>query len=364
MADPRSILFGLLPDTNDPLDGRTVVDTIAERDAINTQVIYEGLVIYVKETKLNYTLTNTDPLTWELYQGPQGIQGETGDTGEKGNQGIGGPTGPRGFDGERGEQGVQGDKGDQGELGPAGADGSIGARGPAGNTGLKGDTGDQGPMGNTGADGPKGDTGDSITGPKGDTGADGVKGDTGADGTVGPKGATGDQGERGIDGQTGDTGPKGDTGEMGASGIGLMPFGTSFPIPDPDVDIEFRTFNLTATFEGNTPGIYLVKNGSYELIADTATGGGGSTDAWLEFTRGSSYQYQNADGSTTTGTDATDKDGNTDANYIEIKGPQDTIFYRIETNSVTDIAASAIIRSQNQAGTGKNDGIIVATNTY
>ena len=121
---------------------------------------------------------------------------------------------------------------------------------------------------------------------------------------------------------------------------------------------------LTATFEGNTPGIYLVKDGSYQLIADTATGGGGSTDAWLEFTRGSSYQYQNADGSTTTGTDATDKDGNTDANYIEIKGPQDTIFYRIETNSVTDVAASAIIRSQNQGGTGKNDGIIVATNTY
>ena len=360
----RTILFGFDPDTNEPLDSRLVVDTLAERDALNPQVIYEGMVVYVKETTFQYTLINLNPLDWDIYAGPTGPQGPQGDTGDTGNTG---PSGPRGLQGDKGDQGEQGETGSQGEAGPtgnAGADGSIGGRGPMGATGLKGDDGAQGPMGNTGATGAKGDDGDSITGPKGDTGADGAKGDTGADGTVGPKGDTGDQGERGIDGQTGDPGPKGDTGEMGASGIGLMPFGTSFPIPDPDVDIEFRTFNLTATFEGNTPGIYLVKNGSYELIADTATGGGGSTDAWLEFTRGSSYQYQNADGSTTTGTDATDKDGNTDANYIEIKGPQDTIFYRIETNSVTDVAASAIIRSQNTGGTGKNDGIIVATNTY
>ena len=364
MANPRPILFGLLPDTNDPLDGRLVVDTIADRDSINTQVIYEGMVVYVKSNKTNYTLIDTTVLTWKEYEGPQGIQGEKGDTGEKGNQGIGGPTGPRGFDGEKGDQGITGDKGEQGEIGPQGRDGNQGSKGDSGIQGDAGPTGADGADGNTGPAGPKGDDGDSITGPKGDTGDQGPMGDTGADGTVGPKGDKGDQGERGIDGQTGDTGPKGDTGEMGASGIGLMPFGTSFPIPDPLVDIEFRTFNLTATYEGNTPGIYLVKNGSYELIADTATGGGGSTDAWLEFTRGSSYQYQNADGTTTKGADATDANGNTNAKYIEINGPQSTIFYRIENISVAGEAKSAIIRSQNIGGTGKNDGIIVATNTY
>ena len=270
----RTILFGFDPDTNEPLDSRLVVDTLAERDALNPQVIYEGMVVYVKETTFQYTLINLNPLDWDIYagptgpQGPQGIQGDTGNTG---------PSGPRGLQGDQGDQGEQGETGSQGEAGPtgnAGADGSIGGRGPMGATGLKGDDGAQGPMGNTGATGAKGDDGDSITGPKGDTGADGAKGDTGADGTVGPKGDTGDQGERGIDGQTGDTGPKGDTGEMGASGIGLMPFGTSFPIPDPDVDIEFRTFNLTATYQGNPPGIYLVKDGTYQLIGDTGGGGG------------------------------------------------------------------------------------------
>ena len=360
----RTILFGFDPDTNDPLDSRLVVDTITDRDSINSQVIYEGMVVYVKEDQTNYTLTNVTSLTWIKYEGPQGPQGETGPTGSTGNVGA---TGPRGIQGESGSQGLKGDTGttgEKGDTGEKGETGGIGGRGPTGATGLKGDTGIAGPMGNTGPAGIKGDDGASITGPKGDTGDPGPMGDTGADGTVGPKGDTGDQGEQGIQGQTGNTGAKGDTGSMGASGIGLMPYGTSFPIPDPLVDIEFRTFNLTETFEGNTPGIYLVKDGSYQLIADTATGGGGSTDAWLSFTRGSGYQYQTATGGTTEGNDATDKDGNTDASYIEIYGPQDTIFYRIETNSVTDVAESAIIRSQNQAGTGKTNGIIVATNTY
>ena len=307
MADPRSILFGLLPDTNDPLDGRTVADTIAERDAINPQVIYEGLVVYVKETKLNYTLTNTDPLTWELYQGPQGIQGETGDTGEKGNQGIGGPTGPRGFDGERGEQGVQGDKGDQGELGPAGADGSIGARGPKGNTGTEG-----------------------------------IQGDPGADGIDG------------VDGDIGETGPKGDTGEMGASGIGLMPYGTSFPIPDPAVDIEFRTFNLTATFEGNEPGIYLVKNGSYQLIANTGSGGGSGGDLFVDITKGGTFLM--ADGTKLpSGTDATDNRGNSDARYNTVIYGGTTYYWIQEVG----LPKASIIRTGNIT-----DGAIAASKTY
>ena len=359
----RTILFGFDPDTNDPLDSRLVVDTLADRDALNSQIIYEGMVVYVKETKFQYTLINLTPMDWDIYAGPTGPQGPIGLTGDTGNTG---PSGPRGLQGDKGDQGEQGETGSQGETGPtgnAGADGSIGGRGPTGATGLKGDDGIQGPMGNTGATGAKGDDGDSITGPKGDTGSQGPMGDTGADGSVGPQGEQGDQGVQGIQGQTGNTGAKGDTGEMGASGIGLMPYGPSFPIPDPLVDIEFRTFYLTSIHEGNNPGVYLVINGSYQLIADTG-GGGGSTDAWLSFTRGSGYQYQTATGTTTKGSDATDATGNTDANYVEIYGPQDTIFYRIENNTAAGVAKSAIIRSQNTAGTGKNDGIIVATNTY
>ena len=360
----RTILFGFDPDTNDPLDSRLVVDTLAERDNLNSQIVYEGMVVYVKETTFQYTLINLNPMDWDIYAGPTGPEGPQGIQGDTGNTGASGPRGLQGDKGDQGEQGITGDKGETGATGAQGTTGNQGSKGATGNTGAQGTPGATGAMGATGSTGPKGDDGDSITGPKGDTGSQGPMGDTGADGTVGPKGDTGDQGEQGIQGQTGDTGPKGDTGSMGASGIGLMPYGPSFPIPDPLVDIEFRTFNLTTTFEGNEPGIYLVINGSYQLIANTGSGGGGTTDAWLAFTRGSGYQYQLPTGGTTKGTDATDATGNIDANYVEIYGPQDTIFYRIENNTAAGVAKSAIIRSQNTAGTGKNDGIIVATNTY
>ena len=265
----RTILFGFDPDTNDPLDSRLVVDTLAERDALNSQIIYEGMVVYVKETTFQYTLINLNPMDWDIYAGPTGPQGPIGLTGDTGNTGASGPRGLQGDKGDQGEQGITGDKGDTGDTGAQGTTGNQGSKGATGNTGAQGTPGATGAMGATGSTGPKGDDGDSITGPKGDTGSQGPMGDTGADGTVGPKGDTGDQGEQGIQGQTGDTGPKGDTGSMGASGIGLMPYGPSFPIPDPLVDIEFRTFNLTAEYEGNEPGIYLVKDGSYQLIAST-----------------------------------------------------------------------------------------------
>ena len=359
----RTILFGFDPDTNDPLDSRLVVDTLVERDNLNSQIVYEGMVVYVKETTFQYTLINLTPMDWDIYAGPTGPQGPIGLTGDTGATGSSGPRGLRGIQGEQGVQGEDGEKGDTGTTGAMGAPGNEGSKGAQGNTGQTGPTGEAGPIGLTG---PKGDQGDSITGPKGDPGTDGSPGPTGATGDTGPAGPTGDKGDTGdtgSDGAQGPTGPKGDTGERGTSGIGLMPYGPSFPIPDPLVDIEFRTFYLTSIHEGNNPGVYLVINGSYQLIADTG-GGGGSTDAWLSFTRGSGYQYQTATGTTTKGSDATDANGNTDANYVEIYGPQDTIFYRIENNTAAGIAKSAIIRSQNTAGTGKNDGIIVATNTY
>ena len=359
----RTILFGFDPDTNDPLDSRLVVDTLAERDALNSQIIYEGMVVYVKETTFQYTLINLTPMDWDIYAGPTGPQGNQGDQGDRGPTGLTGLQGAKGDQGNQGLQGVQGEQGEKGDIGNTGAPGIEGSKGAQGNTGATGPKGDDGP---TGLTGPKGDQGDSITGPKGDAGADGMDGaagPTGNDGPPGPQGNTGLTGDKGETGATGVQGPEGDRGERGESGIGLMPYGPSFPIPDPLVDIEFRTFNLTVTYQGNPPGIYLVKDGSYQLIADTG-GGGGSTDAWLSFTRGSGYQYQTSTGTTTKGNDATDADGNIDAKYVEIYGPQDTIFYRIENNTATGVAKSAIIRSQNTAGTGKNDGIIVATNTY
>ena len=358
----RTILFGFDPDTNDPLDSRLVVDTLVERDNLNPQIIYEGMVVYVKETTFQYTLINLNPMDWDIYAGPTGPQGPIGLTGDTGSTGA---DGPRGLQGEKGDTGLTGPQGERGLIGPtgeAGADGTTGPRGATGVAGPKGIMGNAGQDGTDGSDGADGTDGqDGQPGARGDDGTNGMNGETGP---VGPKGDKGDTGATGDPGSQGPEGPKGDTGSMGASGIGLMPYGPSFPIPDPAVDIEFRTFNLTATYEGNTPGIYLVINGSYQLIADTGGGGGGSTDAWLSFTRGSGFQYQLPNGEIVEGSDATDANGNTNANYVEIYGPQDTIFYRIENNTAAGEELSAIIRSQNTAGTGKNDGIIVATNTY
>ena len=43
-----------------PLDARDVVETIAERDAMPAIQKYEGMRVFVVETKLTYQLINTD----------------------------------------------------------------------------------------------------------------------------------------------------------------------------------------------------------------------------------------------------------------------------------------------------------------
>lgn len=47
--------------TNKPVDSRYVFDTIAERNALDTLLIYEGLVTYVKEDKTAYVFSSNDP---------------------------------------------------------------------------------------------------------------------------------------------------------------------------------------------------------------------------------------------------------------------------------------------------------------
>ena len=45
-----------------PLDGRSVVDTIEDRDALITENgAYEGMRVYVKATQTMYTLKGTRP---------------------------------------------------------------------------------------------------------------------------------------------------------------------------------------------------------------------------------------------------------------------------------------------------------------
>ena len=272
----RTILFGFDPDTNDPLDSRLVVDTLAERDNLNSQIVYEGMVVYVKETTFQYTLINLTPMDWDIYAGPTGPQGNQGDQGDRGPTGLTGLQGAKGDDGDQGTQGVQGEQGEKGDTGNTGATGNEGSKGAQGNTGATGPKGDDGP---TGLTGPKGDQGDSITGPKGDAGTDGMDGapgPTGNDGPPGPQGNTGLTGDKGETGATGVQGPEGDRGERGESGIGLMPYGTIFPELDTIDRPEFRTFHLTATYQGNTPGIYLVINHEWVKIADLGGGAGGS----------------------------------------------------------------------------------------
>ena len=62
----RVILFGFNPDTNEPLDSRMVVETVADRDAMNQQVLFEGLITYVKEDNTIYVY---EGLTWRSLIG-------------------------------------------------------------------------------------------------------------------------------------------------------------------------------------------------------------------------------------------------------------------------------------------------------
>ena len=189
----RVILFGFDPDTNEPLDGRMVVETIVERDALNPQIKFAGLVTYVT-TEDNYY--SYDGANWHLLrtltpeevvdvstisskssvsatlddnnfiialdidgnvndlasgnQGPQGERGEKGDQGTTGPIGLTGGTGPQGMIGNTGPAGVQGQTGNTGSEGPRGDGGPQGIQGPQGNAG---------PQGSAGATGTKGDQG-------------------------------------------------------------------------------------------------------------------------------------------------------------------------------------------------------------
>ena len=62
----RVILFGFDPDTNEPLDSRMVVETVADRDDLNQQVLFEGLITYVKEDNTIYIY---EGISWRALVG-------------------------------------------------------------------------------------------------------------------------------------------------------------------------------------------------------------------------------------------------------------------------------------------------------
>ena len=66
MSDTRVILFGFNPDTNEPLDSRMVVETMEDRDNINPQVIFQGLITYVKENNTIYVYSG---IAWNALIG-------------------------------------------------------------------------------------------------------------------------------------------------------------------------------------------------------------------------------------------------------------------------------------------------------
>lgn len=51
-----------------PLDHRTVKATIAERDAMNTE-LYVGLQVFVEETGVTYICSDLSPISWKLIGG-------------------------------------------------------------------------------------------------------------------------------------------------------------------------------------------------------------------------------------------------------------------------------------------------------
>ena len=57
-----------------PLDNKSVVETIAERDSfVTNNLAYEGLEVYVKETKTKYRYNGTE---WEVANGGAGLSSE------------------------------------------------------------------------------------------------------------------------------------------------------------------------------------------------------------------------------------------------------------------------------------------------
>ena len=189
----RVILFGFDPDTNEPLDGRMVVETIAERDALNPQIKFAGLVTYVT-TEDNYysydganwhllrTLTPEEVVDVSTISSKSSVSATLDDNDfivaldidGNVNDLVSGSRGEQGIQGIQGERGVQGEQGVAGQAGPQG---SIGNTGPAGTQGQTGNTGAEGPKGDQGIQGIQGDQGNA--GPQGSTGATGTKGDQG-----------------------------------------------------------------------------------------------------------------------------------------------------------------------------------------
>lgn len=60
MSNGIKIDLPFTPTTPTPIDTRTVVETIAERNAIDATSLYEGLEVYVKEDKTKYRYNGTD----------------------------------------------------------------------------------------------------------------------------------------------------------------------------------------------------------------------------------------------------------------------------------------------------------------
>jgi hypothetical protein len=88
-----------------PLDARTIKPTIADRNAIDSGQLYEGLIVFVEETNLNYQWVDNAWITFSV-QGVQGmsVQGTQGLQGRQGTQGMS----VQGVQGLQGRQGTQG----------------------------------------------------------------------------------------------------------------------------------------------------------------------------------------------------------------------------------------------------------------
>ena len=351
--------------------------------------------------------------------GPQGVKGDSGADGAKGDtgaDGIQGLTGDAGADGATGAQGIKGDTGaDSTVAGPTGAKGDTG---DAGSTGAKGDTG---AMGETGAKGS--DVSYTTTTGGAPSEPTEVMMFNDLDVEVGSFTISGGaQGWQGIgvfylytaaspnfipDTPTNLVDAWDDSAQLHLRGlrefarvyyasigwtesppvlgegqilwgsvarvdsalrdsrgyIGLL-FGSPYQMSIqegidraetlPASGIDGQVFVRTGL---TNPGVYQYQTDLWVLIADTATGG--AVDLWPALTGGGAYSYQNSTGVVTKGIDGTDNLGNIDANYVQIHGPSDTVYFRIENKTTTGEAKSAIIRS-----TDKDTGSIVASKTY
>ena len=114
--------------------GWRTVPTVTDMNAIDTDTLEDGQIIYVQDTDTFYIVEETISgfsITYsfnviELGGSTEGAQGPQGDPGES----VEGPQGPQGDPGE-GTQGPQGDPG-EGTQGPQGDPGEPGPQGPPG----------------------------------------------------------------------------------------------------------------------------------------------------------------------------------------------------------------------------------------